>query len=57
MKNDKDPPQTLWSERDIHRLALSPLLEGIKKSPSVFFKTLGPLAVPTLTKVTVHLPS
>ena len=34
-----------------------PSQEGIKKSPSVFFKTSGPLAVPTLTKVTVHLPS
>lgn len=46
MKNDKDPPLS------------PPALAGReKKSPSVFFKTSGPLAVPTLTKVTVRLPS
>lgn len=28
--------------------------QEIKKSPSVFFKTSGPLAVPTLTKITVR---
>jgi hypothetical protein len=48
MKNDKDPPLNPPA------FAGQALPGREKKSPSVFYKTSGPLAVPTLTKVTVH---